>query len=86
MFDPCEIGSIKRPSNRKIAQEYVGGSGPMKGKTNSGASAANKLRVGSKNGNYKGGLCDDRRAYLTMKAREYRHAKNGPPSRGPYAD
>ena len=29
---------------------------------------------------------ENRRAYLTVKAREYRHAKYGPPSRGPYAN
>ena len=51
-----------------------------------GVAESNRKRTGDKGGNWKGGLCDDRRAYLTVKAREYRHAKYGPPSRGPYAN
>jgi hypothetical protein len=100
MFDPSEIGSIKRPSNRKLKEEGL----PLDddGKNMSaiwydkkmpyapkpGVAENNRKRTGAKGGNWKGGHAsgDNRQAYLTMKAREYRHAKNGPPSRGPYAD
>ena len=47
---------------------------PQRGKKNPGRAAANRLAVGPKANNWKGGHAsgDNRRAYLTMKAKQYR--------------
>ena len=99
-FDPAEIGKIERPIDSQLVKEGMlldadglNKAAPWYGKKmpytpKPGVSESNRKRTGSKGGNWKGGNAsgENRRAYLTRKAREYRHAKYGPPSRGPYAD
>jgi hypothetical protein len=75
MWTPIGISNHQKPSDWKLAQERVEGcAGFWKGRKRPELTERNQKAVGEKGYNWKGGHAsgDNRRAYLNMKAREYR--------------